>query len=92
VCIINTSRGALIDEAALADAIQSGHVSAAGLDVFDPEPPELRQPLFKDERLIATPHAAFVSEESLVELRERVARQIADVLEGRTPPHIVNSI
>jgi D-3-phosphoglycerate dehydrogenase / 2-oxoglutarate reductase len=90
VAIVNTSRGGLIDQAALTAAVQSGHVSAAGLDVFDPEPPDVNLPLLKDERVVATPHAAFVSEESLIELRERVARQIADVLEGRTPPDIVN--
>jgi D-3-phosphoglycerate dehydrogenase len=92
VIIVNTARGGLIDQAALADAIQSGQVAAAGLDVFDPEPPDVGQPLFKNERVVATPHAAFVSEESLVELRERVARQIADVLEGRTPPFVVNGV
>jgi D-3-phosphoglycerate dehydrogenase / 2-oxoglutarate reductase len=92
VIIANTSRGGLIDEAALTEAIQSGHVAAAGLDVFDPEPPDVNQRLLKDERVVATPHAAFVSEDSLIELRQRVARQIADVLEGRTPPDVVNGV
>jgi D-3-phosphoglycerate dehydrogenase len=92
VVIVNTSRGGLIDEPALEAAIKSGRVAAAGLDVFDPEPPNVTQPLFANERIVATPHAAFVSEESLIELRERVAHQILDVLEGRTPPHIVNGI
>jgi D-3-phosphoglycerate dehydrogenase len=92
VIIVNTSRGGLIDQVALTEAIQSGHVAAAGLDVFDPEPPDVSQPLLKDEGVVATPHAAFVSEESLVELRQRVARQIADVLAGRTPPDVVNGV
>jgi D-3-phosphoglycerate dehydrogenase / 2-oxoglutarate reductase len=92
VVLVNTSRGGLIDEVALTEAVQSGHVAAAGLDVFDPEPPDVHRPLLTDERVVATPHAAFVSEESLIELRERVARQIADVLEGRTPPNIVNGV
>jgi D-3-phosphoglycerate dehydrogenase / 2-oxoglutarate reductase len=89
---VNTSRGGLVDQAALTEAIQSGRVAAVGLDVFDPEPPDVNQPLLKDERVVATPHAAFVSEESLIELRERVARQIADVLEGRAPPDVVNGV
>ena len=46
--------------------------------------------LFRDERVIVTPHAAFVSEESLIELRTRVARQIADLFQGRRPESIVN--
>ncbi len=90
--IVNTSRGGLVDESALLEALQSGAIAGAGLDVFDPEPPDVQQPLLKDERVVATPHAAFVSEESLVELRQRVARQIADVLSGRTPPHVVNGV
>jgi D-3-phosphoglycerate dehydrogenase / 2-oxoglutarate reductase len=89
--LINTSRGGLIDHDALWVALQQNRLAGAGLDVFEPEPPDLSQPLFRDERVILTPHAAFVSEESLVELRQRVAQQILDVLAGRTPEHVVNS-
>lgn len=88
--LINTSRGGLIDHEALWPAIEQHRLAGAGLDVFEPEPPDLSQPLFQDERVIVTPHAAFVSEESVVELRERVARQVLDVLAGRTPEHVVN--
>ncbi len=90
VVIINTARGGLIDHAALWDAIQSGQVAGAGLDVFEPEPPNLDDPLFHDERVIATPHAAFVSEESLVEMRTRVAHQIAAALVGEVPENVRN--
>ena len=89
-CLINTSRGGLVDEAALWAGLQSGRLGGAGLDVFDPEPPDLSQPLFRDPRVIVTPHAAFVSEESLLELRTRVAQQIAAVLRGDTPENVVN--
>jgi D-3-phosphoglycerate dehydrogenase / 2-oxoglutarate reductase len=89
--LINTSRGGLIDHDALWQALHENRLAGAGLDVFEPEPPDLSQPLFLDERVILTPHAAFVSQESLVELRRRVAQQILDVLGGRTPEHIVNS-
>lgn len=89
-CLINTSRGGLVDEAALWEALRENRLAGAGLDVFDPEPPDLTRPLFRDPRVIVTPHAAFVSEESLVDLRTRVARQIADVLSGRTPENVVN--
>lgn len=88
--LVNTSRGGLVDHQALQAALQSGRIAGAALDVFDPEPPDLNDPLFCDERVIATPHAAFVSEEALVDLRTRVAGQIADVLAGDRPENVVN--
>lgn len=53
--LINTSRGGLIDEAALEEAIKSDCIAGAALDVFDPEPCDLSRPLFQDERVIVTP-------------------------------------
>ncbi|MBL8849497.1 MAG: C-terminal binding protein [Planctomycetaceae bacterium] len=88
--LINTSRGALIDPDALWEAIQSGRISGAGLDVFEPEPPDLSHPLYCDERVIATPHTAFVSAESLDEMRRRVVAQVVSVLRGVTPENVVN--
>ncbi|MCA9016206.1 MAG: C-terminal binding protein [Planctomycetaceae bacterium] len=88
--IINTSRGGLIDFAALKSALQNQQIAGAALDVFDPEPPDLTDPFFKDERVIATPHAAFISKESLDELRQQAARQVADVLVGRETTNVVN--
>jgi D-3-phosphoglycerate dehydrogenase / 2-oxoglutarate reductase len=88
--LINTSRGGLIDHAALLAALESGRLAGAGLDVFDPEPPDLSDPLILHPRVIATPHAAFTSEESLHDLRTRVCGQIADILRGRRPENVVN--
>jgi D-3-phosphoglycerate dehydrogenase len=88
--LINTSRGGLVDTQALSRALAENRLAGAALDVFDPEPPDLGDPLYRDERVIVTPHAAFVSRESLIELRTRVARQIVDVLSGRPPEHVVN--
>jgi D-3-phosphoglycerate dehydrogenase / 2-oxoglutarate reductase len=88
--LINTSRGPLINSEALWDAVRSGRIAGAGLDVFDPEPPDLSQPLFRDERVVVTPHAAFLSADSLHALRSRAARQIADVLQQRRPASLVN--
>ncbi len=88
--LINTARGGLIDHAALWTAVQRGLIAGAALDVFDPEPPDLSSPLLQDERVIVTPHAAFVSHESLIELRSRVAHQIVDALSGRRPECVVN--
>ena len=88
-CLINTSRGGLIDYAALAEALAADRLGGAALDVFDPEPPDLSQPLYRDERVIVTPHAAFLSEESLRELRTRVTAQISAALRGERPQNVV---
>jgi len=89
--LINTARGSLIDTAALAAALNEGKLAGAALDVQDPEPPDLSQPPYNDPRVIVTPHAAFVSAESLENLRTRVARQVATRLCGGVPEHIVNA-
>lgn len=89
--VINTARGGLINHADLWKALQKNLVAGAALDVFEPEPPDLSTPLMQDERVIVTPHAAFVSHESLIELRSRVARQIVDRLSGRRPECVVNA-
>lgn len=88
--LINTARGGLIDPADLAAALEQNLIAGAALDVFEPEPPDLALPLYRDERVIVTPHAAFVSVESLIELRERVARQASEAVQGRRPENVVN--
>jgi D-3-phosphoglycerate dehydrogenase len=90
--LINTARGGLIDHAALAAALAGGKLAGAALDVQDPEPPDLSQPPYNDPRVIVTPHAAFVSEESLANLRSRVARQVATRLTGGVPECVVNGV
>ena len=85
VRIINTARGELIDEAALADAIEQGHVAGAGLDVFDVEPP-------KDWRLatlpqvVATPHIAASTKEAQELVGERDGGGVARFPQGRHHP------
>ena len=88
--LINTARGGLIDHRALADALVAGKLAGAGLDVQEPEPPNLDQPPWNDPRVIVTPHSAFVSVESLRDLRSRTARQVAACLTGGRPEHVVN--
>jgi D-3-phosphoglycerate dehydrogenase len=90
--LINTARGGLIDTPALAAALAQGKLAGAALDVQDPEPPDLSQPPYNDPRVIITPHAAFVSEESLADLRLRVARQVAARLTGGVPENVVNGV
>lgn len=88
--LINTARGGLIDHSALAAALDAGQLAGAALDVQDPEPPDLSQPPYNDPCVIVTPHAAFVSEESLDNLRSRVAKQVATRLIGEVPENVVN--
>jgi D-3-phosphoglycerate dehydrogenase len=88
--LINTARGALIDAAALAAALDNGQLAGAALDVQDPEPPNLAEPPYNDPRVLVSPHAAFVSVESLENLRSRVARQVATRLTGGVPENVVN--
>lgn len=90
IVIINTSRGAIVDEAALLDALESGHVSAAGLDVIDGEwrTDLADHPLIRYARehdnLIITPHIAGATVESIVGAREHLARKLADYIRSRT--------
>jgi D-3-phosphoglycerate dehydrogenase len=90
--LINTARGALIDPAALASALDAGQLAGAALDVQDPEPPNLAEPPYNDPRVLISPHAAFVSVESLENLRSRVARQVATRLTGSVPENVVNGV
>jgi D-3-phosphoglycerate dehydrogenase len=84
--VVNTSRGGLIDEAALLGALESGHVAGAGLDVFETEPPLAGDPLRRHPRVIATPHVAGVTDGSLVAMGVMAAECISAVLTGATIP------
>jgi len=89
--LINTSRGGLVDAAALWTALQENRIAGAALDVFDPEPPDLTDPLYCDERVIVTPHAAFVSAESLHEMRSQAMNQVVQALRGERPNNLINA-
>lgn len=88
--LINTARGGLIDHEALLQALREGWIAGAGLDVFEAEPLNAGHPLFSQPNLIATPHVAFYSEESLVELQTKAAENVAAILTGRRPMALVN--
>jgi D-3-phosphoglycerate dehydrogenase len=80
----------VIDHAALAAALEKGQLAGAALDVQETEPPDLSQPPYNDPRVIVTPHAAFVSLESLENLRRRAAQQVGTRLHGGVPENVVN--
>jgi len=87
--IVNTARGPIIDEGALAEALDSGQIAGAALDVMTQEPPPA-SPLFGRDNVIITPHTSFYSEESLVELQVKAAQEVVAVLSGRPPRNPVN--
>jgi D-3-phosphoglycerate dehydrogenase / 2-oxoglutarate reductase len=88
--IVNTSRGDVIGPEDLLAALEDKLIAGAGLDVLSREPPAPGDRLIAHPATVITPHAAFSSEESLQDLRESTATQMADVLSGRRPANIVN--
>jgi len=87
--IINTARGPIVDEAALAVALDARQLAGAALDVMPNEPP-VGSPLIGRADVIITPHTSFYSEESLVELQRKAAQEVAAVLTGKAPKNPVN--
>lgn len=88
--LVNTSRGRLIDVDALADAIRAGHLAGAALDVMPEEPPAVDHPLRTLPGVTMTPHAAFDSVESRLDLQDKAAANVATVLAGGIPATTVN--
>ena len=88
--IINCARGPIIDEPALVDALRAGEIAGAGLDVMESSAPPADHPLFGMDNVIVTPHVAFLSQQSVLELEVRTAQATVDVLQGRMPEFLVN--
>ncbi|MDP8990050.1 MAG: C-terminal binding protein [Acidobacteriota bacterium] len=87
--LVNTGRGPLIDEAALAQALDKGQLAGAALDVVEKEPP-VGSPVLGRNNVILTPHTAFYSDESLLELQVKAAEEVVRVLSGQAPNNPVN--
>jgi D-3-phosphoglycerate dehydrogenase len=87
--IINTARGPIIDEAALAEALDKKEIAGAALDVMEKEP-TTSSPLFGRDNVLITPHSSFYSDESLVDLQTKAADEVVRVLTGQTPKNPVN--
>ena len=88
--LINTARGELIDDAALLDAVMAGSIAGAALDVLSQEPPPADFPLLHHERILITPHGAWYSEASKVDVRRKATEDVVRVLTGQKPLSPVN--
>jgi len=88
--VINTARGPLINTEDLVDALKSGKIAGAGLDVLEKEPPTAEDEILKLDNVILSPHAAFYSEQSEAQLRESSFLEVVRVLKGEKPKHPVN--
>jgi len=88
--IVNTARGGLIDEAALAQALREGRLFGAGLDVFAEEPVRGDNPLLALDNVVVSDHTGWYSEESVQELQRKAAEEVARVLGGGTPLNWLN--
>lgn len=88
--LINTSRGGIVDELALAVALKEDRLGGAALDVLSGEPPPPDHPLRQASNIILTPHLAFYSRESVIELQTKAVEEVARALKGEAPRSPVN--
>jgi D-3-phosphoglycerate dehydrogenase len=87
--VINAARGGIVDETALHDALVSGKIAGAALDVFDQEPPPEDHPLFALENVILSPHSAGLSKEAAIRMAVSTARNVLAGIDGRLDPAMV---
>lgn len=88
--LVNTSRGEIIDEPALAQALGAGRIAGAALDVFEQEPLPVEHPFLSTPNLLLTPHIASSTRESLDRMASDAAQGVLDVLQNRQPAHLAN--
>ncbi|MFQ6066020.1 MAG: hydroxyacid dehydrogenase [bacterium] len=87
---INTSRGGVVDEEALTNALKEGKIAGAALDVFSEEPPSKNNPLLEMENILLSPHSASLTKECVVSLARGAAQAILDFFSGKLPENIFN--
>ena len=88
--LVNFSRGEVVDEKALYDALKTGVIAGAAIDVYDPEPPLNDNPLFELDNILLSPHSAALTGECVIRMATGAAEGVVDVLTGRRPQFVVN--
>jgi len=97
--LVNTARGGIVDTAAVVEALASGHLAGAGIDVLEQEPPPADSPVVRawrdpnhpaHDRLLLNPHTAFYCEEGCIEFRTKAAREVLRALRGEPLRNRVN--
>jgi D-3-phosphoglycerate dehydrogenase len=88
--LINTSRGPVVDEEALVEALLDGHVGGAGLDVYDPQPPGSDNPLLSLDQVVLTPHVASFTHEGRLRMGMTVVEDVLRALRGQQPRYLAN--
>ncbi|HBB18760.1 MAG TPA: hydroxyacid dehydrogenase [Syntrophus sp. (in: bacteria)] len=88
--LVNFSRGEVVDEKALYDALKTGVIAGAAIDVYDPEPPLDDNPLFELDNILLSPHSAALTGECVIRMATGAAEGVVDVLTGRRPQFVVN--
>ena len=88
--LVNTARGGIVDESALAAALDSGHLYAAGLDVFEREPIEASNPLLQHPRVVVVPHIGSATTLTRAKMVDIAVNNAASALLGQPMPHCVN--
>jgi D-3-phosphoglycerate dehydrogenase len=88
--LVNTSRGPVVDEAALTEALREGHIAGAGLDVFEREPPYPDSPLLAMDNVVLSPHMASFTDEGRYRMGVTVVQQVLEVFRGERPRFLAN--
>jgi D-3-phosphoglycerate dehydrogenase / 2-oxoglutarate reductase len=88
--LINLSRGEVVDEKSLYEALKSGVIAGAAIDVYDPEPPANDSPLFALENILLSPHSAALTQECVIRMATGAAEGVVDLLSGKRPQFVVN--
>jgi D-3-phosphoglycerate dehydrogenase len=88
--LINAGRGALVDQAALTEALREGWIAGAGLDVLAEEPPDPHEPLLQLDNVVFTPHVSSFTTDTVVQVNARVCENVVEALSGQRPQFIVN--
>ena len=87
--LINTARGGIVNETDLYEALYSGSIAGAGIDVFENEPPDLQHPLLSLSNIVLSPHCAGVTRESLVLMAQIAAQNVLDAFDGTLTAEMV---